>query len=232
MKKSIIALVVLLIGFGAPAIADTVYIPVLPEDWSGSRTVGAGLTATGSWATQGITVSWEITFDAGEALPYTYVYTFTNSAGAPLTGKPSHFIFEVSENFNVSNFDFDGTFVGPDDYDRGNGNANPNFPEGKSFWGIKLDEGQNSYEFSTSVAPIWGDIYAKDGDAGGEGTNAVWNTGLGSDPLINDDPFTNWIAVPDTIGAPPPPVIPEPSTLLLLGSGVLGLGIMGRRFRK
>lgn len=33
----------------------------------------------------------------------------------------------------------------------------------------------------------------------------------------------------DDITVPPPPQVPEPSTLLLIGTGVLGLGIFGRR---
>lgn len=33
----------------------------------------------------------------------------------------------------------------------------------------------------------------------------------------------------DYISVPPPPQVPEPSTLLLIGTGVLGLGIFGRR---
>ena len=172
------------------------------------------LTASGDWLADGFTVAWEITPNGDGTWHYSYV--FTKSDGSPLTKDVSHFIIQVSENFTSDDI---STGQEPEYY--GPSPSNPGIPG--SLWGVKVDSGGNSFSFDSPRAPMWGDFYAKDGQASTGGIkNYVYNSDFGEAVAnANDynaphaiDPDQNSlykILVPDTI--------PEPATMVLLGLG-------------
>ena len=80
-----------------------------------------------------------------------------------------------------------------------------------------------TFSFDTLREPVWGDFYAK-----GSNTTYAYNTGFGTNPGVNTTDFNSWIQVPDTKTA----MIPLPGNVLLLGSGLVGLGLLGWRRRK
>jgi hypothetical protein len=188
----------------------------------------AGILGGGNWIHTGpTTLEWNVAYDV-TAGAWRYAYDFAHPVGAT-----SHFVLETSESFTSNDIlwaegDFAGTEVG-----WFSGPSNPGIPE--ALYGIKFDEASGTathIEFLTLRAPVWGDFYSKDGNAGEYGTNHAYNAGFGSpdsDPLNppQDGPFSGHLLVPDTNGEVPS--VPEPSTVLLLGAGLLGAAFVLRK---
>jgi hypothetical protein len=206
-----------------------------------TNATGGGMVTTngGSWLTPGqVSLSWDVSWTGST---WHYSYTFST----PQQGGLSHMIIEVSPNVtSLSQFSnlSGGTSYELNDFDAtSNGNSNPGMPG--TIHGIKLNAaGQTllTLSFDINRAPVFGDFYAKDGNAGG-GTNYAYNTGfLAADPSLNlanypTNPATNDVffqghfLVPDSQGGPS---VPEPATIVMLASGVpVGLLALRRRFR-
>ena len=230
--------------------AGMLLLPTLGAAYSGILlSTDSGILGSGAWMNPGPTwLEWNVTQNADNSWHYNYLF------GHP-EGETSHFILEVSPNFTENDiFDETGDFgmIQIDTYV--GGPSNPNMPG--PIYGIKFDEGCGTvtgFSFNSWRAPMWGDFYAKDGQAPPfsddeasdsflafretappmEDWNTAWNAGfLDPDPIapIADGAYMGHILVPDTDGPPPP--IPEPSTMLLLGSGLLGsIVVLKRRMR-
>lgn len=170
---------------------------------SGSLSTPIGVTATGYWDYSGFTISWDITEQADHS--WLYVYNIGDIEGNPLLkGEISHLTIEVSPGVTPNDFwEFSaGGDVEFGDKD-GIGSA------------MKFDWTADTYSFYSNRAPVLGSFYAVDGQAGNMGQNAAWNS------------EGNFIYRPDSTNG----MIPEPSTFILLATGLLGMGLR-RRFKK
>jgi hypothetical protein len=189
---------------------------------------GGGIIATDGWNSASTIFTWTVqdVGTSGGFILWEYDYTFT----VP-TKNISHFIIEVSPNAQNSDFTIlSGNSSGVDNYGD-EGNSNPNIPG--TVRGIKFQPGALtlSASFQTTLAPVWGDFYAKDGNSGGVQVTA-WNAGFGTadtDPTADpaNGSVENHILRPDTKQT----TVPEPATLMLIGAGLVGLVGFGRKKR-
>ena len=203
--------------------------------YTGSILSDATLIATDGWAGGGGTLSWTVDNTTNPGY-WTYNYTFTVAQKGI-----SHVIIEVSENFGKNDIISASSGIDPDapktyfpPSPSHPGEDNPGMPG--DLYGIKWNTPASlanlSFQWTivTDRAPMWGDFYAKDGkDNQGQIDVYAYNINFGqsTNASIGDGNAGGWALVPDTT------VIPEPATMLLLGSGLIGLaGFARRRFKK
>lgn len=199
--------------------------------------VGGGITATDGWSSPSTVFSWDVKSigTSGGYILWQYDYTFT----VPKKDI-SHAIIEVSDTAQDGDFT---DLLGNMNIDKvkeysssSDGNSNPNMPEAMK--GIKFEPGTLtlSFSFTTTLSPVWGDFYAKDGvdkDKVGETTINVtaWNDGFSvNDQDPTDGPangsIQNHILRPDSKSI----YVPDGGTsLLLLGMAVSVIGLIRRR---
>ncbi len=200
-----------------------------------------GLDGTGNWVapspgTPITTLTWTVSRDSGSD-PWLYCYDFSTTAQGGL----SHIIIETTapdpDNPDKPYFTDDDVEDGSASaawelkwYNPGDpGNSNPNLPG--SVYGLEFAGNSQTVDqicFESFKVPVWGDFYAKDGNAGGQGTNTAWNAGfVDPDPQVppsTDPGQTNFhILRPDSDSGGGEPPVPEPASLGILGIALLAV---------
>ncbi len=170
-------------------------------------TADGTLIGGGDWES-GVSLGWSVTASDGG-----YLYSYEFVAPGPAL---SHFELEISGNFTES----DILDISPGSYEIdvfSAGPSKPGWPEGEALHAIKFYDISGESPFFLTLlsdrAPMEGDFYAKGGR-----DSFAFNSGFGSRDGAN-------ILVPDTKSAP----VPEPGTLLLVGSGLMGIASLGRK---
>lgn len=200
------ALFIMVGAMGAQA-----YVKVDPADYTGSRTTSRQIIATDGWtgSNGGFKVAWEIEFEGSE---FDYKYTFSATNDGDLQKAINFLALRVSPDFSAWD-------VAPGDYHI----ANVDFLGYKfaALYWDNLNSKNLTVEFDSLNQPVWGSFLAANLFYGIPIATAV-NAGV---PFFMDEGgnIGCFIPVPDS-------KIPVPPSILLLGSGLLGL--VGMRFRK
>lgn len=207
--------------FGAFLLTLTVHAQSsLAYTYTGSISSADGtLIGTENWSSNA-SVSWSVSQNLDGSWLYSYDFDVASK-------DISHLIIETCDTFGIDDFlvfqdtaDELGIPV-VDLYGPGlQGKSNPGLTE--NIYGFKLDTTADTtslaFMFETNRAPVWGDVYLKDGKNGGDDVYA-FNSGLElSDPLapVSNGSLNGHILVPGC-------AVPEPSIALLGGLGFLGL---------
>jgi hypothetical protein len=236
-----------------PVVANATPIPVDSSYWLSSRSTGNGITATNGWSgldlnnngkpdNNGFEISWDISLDG---TLYTYKYTITGVGKNYLSFGLSHLNVEVTNPSSNDQFNMT-TAKAVDRKNRGDNDLEKSsrirFVLGDDdIYAIKWDmDGRNGIfgrrknivkfiiTFTTENDPVWGNFYANSYDKGDIVAEA-WNLGFGGTGPTDTTNFTDWIARPGGANDPPTSHAPEPTTMLLLGSGLIGIAVSGKK---
>lgn len=239
----IIFAILLVVATGVAAEASTIAIPMNDGDTinvtrsTADDTQVLGFNAF-SQSQGGFQIVVSVNLDKNRPLDQWYHYTYyvTGKGGFLLTKNLSHILIEVTnpsasgdfKNVNPSISDGPRTFSPSE----GNGVTYYGMP-GDIYavkWNAPTESKTFTFDFYTFKNPVWGDFYARCGgqpeSIGGPITyNYAYNAKFGSDPTLADAPYNGWIPTPN--GGE----VPLPASIMLLGSGLLGLGAAGWRRR-
>jgi hypothetical protein len=228
IRFCVIAILLLLVSIQAFAVGIS---------YSGNLSgADGGLVGTGAWFDKVLlkpadqanwfapTISWTVSQNSDFTWHYSYTLTVYKQ-------EVSHFMVEVSDNCEDSNIK---NPKGPfrvrkvDWYDESSGN--PGLPG--RVHALKFDEAWGTiatFEFDSDKAPVWGDLYAKDGKLPGTNIeNVAWNSGFSANDIDPDVPagngsYLNHLLVPDSV--------PEPASFVSLAAGLMGILGLRRRSR-
>jgi len=220
MNKTTGILLTVLATCAVPALAGPTWVAG-DESLSITLTTTDGLTAGGIWADNGVSITSTVTRGTLDTIAYwQYNYVLTVSGEK---GEISHMIVEVTSGDNELRAEeivlSSCPFVTGDPalYTKDDGTSNPGMPNSGIF-GLKFDldeQGLQLMEFELTFYskrnPMLGDFYSKDGRAGSDDWNYVYNEGFGNE-------------LGAKIYVPNGSVIPAPGALLL---GTIGTGIVG-----
>ncbi|MHC4717467.1 MAG: PEP-CTERM sorting domain-containing protein [Planctomycetota bacterium] len=202
-----------------------------PLTLSGSLSVGGGgadgtLTAMGAWDDSSTTLSWVVD-NVTVMDKWHYKYTLTVPVGGishiiiQASGPCPGPAFELSNLFNLTS-DPMGCIDDVEIKVHTPAEGNPSMPG--DLYGIKFETSEMCdpltlmIEFDSDRGPRWGDFYSKNGVAGSEGLNEVYNSSFGGfipdDTLVQSGSYMNHLLVPDTGN-----LIPEPTAMALLALG-------------
>jgi len=183
------------------------------------------LLGTGNWMGGGDTIlEWTVTQNANNSWHYEYLFSH------PCSWTKS-FLLETSASFTRDDiFNERGSFTTVEVGQHITGTSNQNMQD--DLYGImfKRSWGRESrFLFDSYKAPVWGDFYARGWSTSRD--DAAWNQGFTPgdyDPFAPamDGTIECHLLVPDS-GIP---TIPEPSALILLGTGLLAAYVVRRRF--
>jgi hypothetical protein len=251
LQSGFVALAVAASAAIAPAGAAPVYdTSVGPTNLTGTRVLDVQqLETDGATELTSLTLSWNIGYTMGVALPWSYSYSISwTPTGANAI---SHFILDLSDDCTAASSCVANAKLNGNSISIGAGNyatyssANPSNPGmGGAIKGIKFDVSSGTpyvITFDSDRAPVWGDFYTKAGNV----TNAGWySQNVGIDQHATSENILNFVARPDTTGTMTCPdgtsypcsgqqvSTPEPLSMAMMGMGLLGLAGVRMQRRK
>jgi hypothetical protein len=230
-KTGLSCLLIMLVVTAGALVAQADVIPVDPLLWSGPSAERAkddnALIANNNWgnppAGNGFEIYWNIS-QTGPTFHYQYTITGQEDPNNPsqhlaLSANLLLLFIQTSPTATAADFinvEFNGS---PHAFTVG---TQGNFGYGMELTGLFGKGPDMVFSFDTTKEPVWGNFLA--GDGIGSGTFAANLGFFGAGPTPANAPeFIKFIPTPDT------GVVPLPASVLLLGSGLVGLA--GWRFK-